>query len=79
MSRRALPISLSVLPDTDLETHNCAVFVLNAYTLAMATHRNEPKAFEAAIRAWRERNAEATEGAAARDVARIICNKQVLA
>jgi hypothetical protein len=62
--RRTLPISLNILPDGDMETRNCATLVLTAYTIAMATHRNERKAFEAAIRAWRERNPEAPEGAA---------------
>jgi hypothetical protein len=69
---RSLPISRSVL---ELETRNCATLVLNAYTIAMTTSRHEPKAFEAAIRAWRERNPEAVEGEAARGVASIICNK----
>jgi hypothetical protein len=71
---RTLPISLNILPDGDMETRNCAAFVLTAYTIAMATHRTERKAFEAAIRAWRERNPEAAEGEAARGVASIICN-----
>ena len=72
--RRTLPISLNILPDGDMETRNCATLVLTAYTIAMATQRNERKAFEAAIRAWRERNPEAAEGEAARGVASIICN-----
>jgi hypothetical protein len=71
---RTLPISLNVLPDGDMETRNCTTFVLTAYTIGMATHRNERKAFEAAIRAWRERNPDAHEGEAARGAASIICN-----
>jgi hypothetical protein len=71
---RTLPISLNILPDGDMATRNCAAQVLTAYTIAMATHRNERRAFEAAIRAWRERHPEAPEGEAARGVASIICN-----
>jgi hypothetical protein len=73
--RRTLPISLNILSDGDMETRNCATLVLNAYIMTMATTRNEPKAFAAAIRAWRERNPEAPEVHAARGVASIICNK----
>ena len=72
---RSLPISLSTLPNAELETSNCANFVLTAYTIAITTSRNEPKAYEAAIRAWRERNPGAAQAEAARAVATIICNK----
>jgi hypothetical protein len=72
---RTLPISLNILPDGDMETRNCATLVLTAYTNAMATRRTEPRALEAAIRAWRERNPEASDDAAAHGVASIICNK----
>jgi hypothetical protein len=72
---RSPPISLGILPDAKLETSNCATLVLNAYTIAMVTRRNEPKAFDAAIRAWRERNAAAAQGEAGRAVAKIICKK----
>jgi hypothetical protein len=46
---RSLPISSTTLPDAELEASNCAHLVLNTYTISMMTHRNEPKAFEAAI------------------------------
>jgi len=67
---RSLPISPSILPDGELETRNCANLVLNAYTITMATRRNEPKAYEAAIRAWLERNPQAAQADAARAVPR---------
>jgi hypothetical protein len=69
------PISLNVVPDADLEATNTAHVVLNAYTTAKTFSRNEKKAFDAGIRAWRERNPNAPteEGAAA--VANIICHK----
>lgn len=53
----------------------CAALVLNAYTMALVTRRNEPKAFDAAIRAWQERNPAAAQGEAGRAVANIICKK----
>jgi hypothetical protein len=74
---QSLPISQSMLPHAELETSNCANLVLNAYTIAMATSRNEPKAFAAAIRAWRERNPKAAQAEAVRAVANIICKKIV--
>jgi hypothetical protein len=46
--------------------------VLNAYTIALAIGRDESRAFEAAIRAWRERNPKAAEAEAAPAVASII-------
>jgi hypothetical protein len=72
---RSRPISLGILPDAELETSNCATLVLNAYTMALVTRRNEPKAFDAAIRAWQERNPTAAHGEAGRAVANIICKK----
>jgi hypothetical protein len=72
---RSLPISFGVRPGTDLEASNCANLVLNAYTMAMMTRGNEPKAYEAAIRAWQERNPDSDQTEAARAVANIICNK----
>ena len=37
------PISLNILPDPELETSNSAALVLNAYTIALLTRRNEAK------------------------------------
>jgi hypothetical protein len=66
---------ISLMPDADLEASNTAHVVLNAYATAKTASRDERKAFDAGVRAWRERNpnAAAEEGAAA--VASIICNK----
>jgi hypothetical protein len=72
---QSLPISPSTLPDAGLEARNSANLVLNAYMIAMATSRNEPEAYEAAMRAWRERNPNTAQGEAARAVANIICKK----
>jgi hypothetical protein len=72
---RSLPISLNIMPDEELEEIDSARLVLNAYSLAMAMSRHEPKAFEAAIRAWRECNPQAAQGADARAVASIICKR----
>jgi hypothetical protein len=49
--------------------------VLTAYAMTMTIRGSEPKAFEAAVRAWRERNPQAAHDDAARAVATIICNK----
>jgi hypothetical protein len=51
---RVRPISLNIIPDVEWETPSTAAAVLNAYTTAMARSRNEPKAFAAAVLAWRE-------------------------
>ena len=72
---RSPPTGLSISPDVELETSNCANFVLNAYTIALLTRRNEPKAIEAAIRAWRERNPKASRADAAPAVEDIIRKK----
>jgi hypothetical protein len=73
--RRNQPISLSVIPDAELEADNLAHVVINAYTAAMTFGRNERKAFEAAIRAWRERNPNASPEEGPPAVATIICHK----
>jgi len=62
-------------PGTDLETTNSTAMVLTAYAMTMTIRGSEPKAFEAAVRAWRERNPQAAHDDAARAVATIICNK----
>lgn len=69
------PISLNVVPDADLEASNTAHVVLNAYTTAKTVSHDEIRAFDAGVRAWRERNpnAAAEEGPPA--VASIICHK----
>lgn len=59
----------------DLEASNLAQLVINAYTTAMAVTRNEQKAFESAVRAWRERNPNASPEQGPPAVATIICNK----
>jgi hypothetical protein len=50
------PLSFDVISDGELKASNTAVVVLNAYTITMALSRDERKAFDAAVRAWRERN-----------------------
>jgi hypothetical protein len=50
------PIVVDNVPDGELKAANTAVVVLNAYTTAMTFTRNERRAFDAALRAWRERN-----------------------
>ena len=69
------PVDFSLLPDDKLKTANTSVIVLNAYTTTMALHRDGRTAFDAALRAWRERNpnADSTEAGAA--VAHILCHK----
>lgn len=69
---RSRPISLSILPDAAVETSNCATLVLNAYTIALIARRNERKAVDAAIRAWRERNPTALQVDAACAVENIL-------
>lgn len=54
---------------------NTSVLVFNAYTTAMALPRDERKAVEAAIRAWRERNPDAGPQEASPAVAHILCDK----
>jgi hypothetical protein len=73
--QRNLPISLNVIPDEDLEATNLAQTVINAYAIAMAVTRNEQKAFDSAVRAWRERNPDASIEEGQTAVATIICHK----
>lgn len=72
---RSLPISLNVLPDEEFETGNLAQLVINAYTMAMSVTHNEQKAFDSAVRAWRERNPNASPEQGPPAVATIICQK----
>jgi hypothetical protein len=73
--QRTLPISLNVRPDAELEESNLAQAVINAYSIGMAVTRNEQKAFDSAVRAWRERNPDASIEEGQRAVAEIICHK----
>jgi hypothetical protein len=73
--QRTCPISLNVLPDEDLEASNLAQLVINAYSMTMSLTRNEPKAFDAAVRAWQERNPNAPSDQGPPAVATIICHK----
>ena len=52
-----------------------AQIVINAYTAAMALTRNEQKGFDAAVRAWRERNPNASPEEGPPAVATIICHR----
>jgi hypothetical protein len=72
---RMRPISLNVIPDLDLEARNTAQLVLNAYKTTMVFSHNEKKAFNAAVRAWRERNPNASPEKGPATVASIICHK----
>ena len=47
--------------------------VINAYTMGMAVMRDERKAFDSAVRAWRERNPNASPVEGPPAVATIIC------
>lgn len=69
-------INLNMLPEAELETSNCAALVSTAYTIALTTRRNEQKALDAAIRAWRERNPTTPHVDAARAV-EIILGKRI--
>ena len=69
------PTSFDVIPDGELKTSNTAVVVLNAYTTTMALSRDERKAFDAAVRAWRERNPSAPPEEGPPAVATILCHK----
>jgi hypothetical protein len=71
----SLPISLNVRPDEELEASNLTHLVINAYSIAMAVSRNEKKAFDSAVRAWRERNPNASPEQGPPAVATIICQK----
>jgi hypothetical protein len=72
--QRNRPISLNDLPDTELEASNLAQMVINAYSTTMAVTRNEQKAFDSAVRAWRERNPNASPEEGPPAVATIICH-----
>lgn len=54
------PLSADTIPDGELKTANTQVVVLNAYATSMTLLHDGKKAFEAAIRAWRERNPAAS-------------------
>lgn len=69
------PISDKVLPDDALEASNLTQLVINAYTTARAFTRDERRAFEAAVRAWRERNPNASPEEGPPAVATIIRHK----
>ncbi|MFZ2006912.1 MAG: hypothetical protein WB697_09520 [Stellaceae bacterium] len=73
--QRNLPISLNVIPDEELEESNLAQAVINAYSIGMAVTRNEQKAFNSAVRAWRERNPDGSVEEGQTAVATIICHK----
>jgi hypothetical protein len=69
------PINFSTVPDDELKAANTSVLVLNAYALTMALRRDERRAFEAALRAWQERNPNAGREEASPAVADILCHK----
>ena len=69
------PIGVDNIPDGELTTSNTALIVLNAYTTVMIFSRNERRAFDAAVRAWQERNPNASPEAGPPAVASIICHK----
>jgi hypothetical protein len=73
--QRSRPISLNVFPDEDLEAGNLAQLVIDAYTAAVAVTHDERKAFDSAVRAWRERNPNASPEQGPPAVATIICHK----
>lgn len=72
ISRR---VNFSAVRDDELQAINTSVLVLNAYTATMALQRDERKAVEAALRAWRERNPHAAPKEASPAVANILCDK----
>jgi hypothetical protein len=72
---RHRPISLNILPDEKLEVGTLAELVLDAYTSAMAVTRDDRRAFDAAVSAWRERNPKASPEQGRPAVAMIICHK----
>ena len=69
------PNNPAVPSGEELEQSNLTQIVLNAYTTAMAFTRDERKAFDSAVRAWRERNPSASPEQDRPAVATIICNK----
>jgi hypothetical protein len=72
MPRRSF---LNLVPDLDLEVSNTAHVVLSAYRTAKTFSHDERKAFDAGVRAWRERNPNASPEEGPPAVASIICNK----
>lgn len=73
--QRSRSINLDVMLDEDLEASNLAQMVIDAYSTAMAVTRNEQKAFNSAVRAWQERNPNASPEEGQTAVATIICHK----
>ena len=69
------PTSGKLLPDDALEASNLTQLVINAYTTARVFTRDERRAFEAAVRAWRERNPNASPEEGPPAVATIIRHK----
>jgi hypothetical protein len=67
--------SLNASMGEDLEASNLAQLVINAYSTAMALTRDERRAFQSAVRAWRERNPNASPEQGPPAVATIICNQ----
>lgn len=72
---RSRPISLSIMPDVASEASDTAHIVLEAYTTAMTLARNEQKAFDVAVWAWRKRHPKASREDGEDAVAYIICHK----
>ena len=68
------PISDKVRPADELAASNLAQLVINAYTMTMKLTHNEQKAFDSAVRAWRERNPNASPEQGPPAVATIICH-----
>jgi hypothetical protein len=68
-------INFDTIRDNELKTANTTAVVLNAYTTMMVVPRNERKAFQAAVRAWQERNPNASREQAPPAVASILCHK----
>ena len=66
---------LKLSPREDLETRDLAKLVINTYTRTMTFTRDERKAFEAAVRAWREHNPTASPEQGPPAVATIICHR----
>lgn len=76
MQCHATGLSVSTsCPDAELEANNLAHLVINAYSTAMAVSRNEQKAFDSAVLAWRGRNPNASPEQGPPAVATIICHK----
>lgn len=66
--------TLNDLSDEDLAASNLTQLVINAYTMAMSFTHDEHKAFDAAMRAWQERNPHASPEQGPPAVATIICH-----